>query len=88
MENTKKNTTKFPWFFFLLAFGITWLIWAPGVLTTLGWIDLPIPFIVFFFIGTWGPFLAAIWATYLDGGKGDLFKFNTSAPFIADEPTN
>ena len=75
MENTKKNATKFPWVFFLLAIGITWLIWSPGIFATLGWIDLPVPFIVFFFIGTWGPFLAAIWVTYLDGGKGALRAF-------------
>jgi len=48
------SETRFPWLYFVLAFGITWLIWLPGLLATWGWIELPVPFIVFCFAGTWG----------------------------------
>lgn len=59
MAQTGRGEHKFPWLFFILAFGITWVIWLPGLLDAWGIFDLPVPFIVFFFIGTWGPFLAA-----------------------------
>jgi membrane protease YdiL (CAAX protease family) len=74
MEETE-TTSRFPWPFFLLAFGITWLIWSPGVLSTLGIIELPVPFIVFFFVGTWGPFLAALWVIYRAGGWKNVKEF-------------
>jgi len=61
--------------YFVLAFGITWLIWLPGVLTTRGLIRLPVLFMVFFFLGTWGPFLAASWMTYRGGGWDNVSRF-------------
>jgi membrane protease YdiL (CAAX protease family) len=72
MEHAQKNRKAFPWLFFLLAIGITWLIWSPGILSALGWIELKLPFLVFFFIGTWGPFLAAVLVTYREGGSSAL----------------
>ena len=73
----KRNPTdaQFPWTYFILAFGITWLIWSPGVLATLGLMELPVPFIVFFFAGTWGPFLAASWMIYRDEGREGVKRF-------------
>lgn len=72
---TGLRATRFPWFYFILAFGITWLIWSPGVLSTLGLIELPVPFMVFFFVGTWGPFLAASLAVYRIEGWDGVKKF-------------
>jgi membrane protease YdiL (CAAX protease family) len=86
METVSERPTRIPWRFFFLAFGITWLIWSPGVFSTLGLIELPVPFIVFFFVGTWGPFLAASWVTYRDAGWSGVkafwrcgFRFNIPA---------
>ena len=75
MERAKKSPSQIPWGFFFLAFGFTWLVWSPGILAALGLIVLPVPFIVFFFIGTWGPFLAATWVNYRDGGWDELKTF-------------
>jgi len=63
-----KPEARFPWLYFVLAFAITWLIWSPGLMATWGWFELPLPFLVFFFLGTWGPFLAAVIVLYREGG--------------------
>ena len=68
MTTEKNSMHKFPWQFFLLAFIITWTIWSPGIFSTLGYFELPVPFLVFFFIGTWGPFLAASLMIYKEDG--------------------
>lgn len=75
MTRTTTASSRFPWLYFVLAFAITWVIWLPGVLATWGWIELPVPFIVFFFIGTWGPFLAASIVTYRESGWGGVKAF-------------
>gem|GEM_PF-6230824 len=59
MKKTDESS-EFPWMFFILAFGITWLIWLPGILATGDLIELLAPFTVLFFLGTWGPFAASI----------------------------
>lgn len=69
------QTKTFPARFFLLAFALTWLAWLPGLLARVGLIELPLPFIVFFFLGTWGPFTAASWCTYKEGGRKALHAF-------------
>jgi len=61
--------------YFVLAFGLTWLIWLLGILATGGLIELPVPFMVFFFLGTWGPFVAASWLTFCGGGRAEVRKF-------------
>lgn len=66
---------QFPARFFLLAFVLTWLTWLPGLLARIGIIVLPLPFIAFFFVGTWGPFAAASWCTYQEGGRKALRAF-------------
>ena len=71
----QKSPIPFPWKFFILSFVFTWICWSPGWLATLGLFKLPLPFIVFFFIGTWGPFAAASWLTYRDEGRAGLFTF-------------
>ena len=75
MEQAGTKKSQFPWVYVVLAFGITWLIWSPGIFEALGWIELPVPFIVFFFVGTWGPFLAASWVIFRDGGWDDVKRF-------------
>jgi len=71
----QKSPAPFPWKFFILSFVFTWICWSPGWLATLGLFELPVPFLVFFFIGTWGPFAAASWLTYREEGKEGLRSF-------------
>jgi membrane protease YdiL (CAAX protease family) len=66
---------SFPWKFFIMSFGISWLLWLPGWLATQGLIVLPLPFAVFFFAGTWGPFAAASWFTWRSEGRAGLRAF-------------
>ncbi|MBN2047719.1 MAG: CPBP family intramembrane metalloprotease [Anaerolineaceae bacterium] len=75
MEQHPARPGKFPWLFFVLAFAITWVIWSPGVMAALGWFELPAPFMLFFFIGTWGPFIAAMIVTYRETGRGGITAF-------------
>ena len=72
---TRTKATRFPWFYFFLSFAITWLIWSPGILSSGGLIRLPVPFTVFFFVGTWGPFLAASMAIFRSGKWEGVKKF-------------
>ena len=75
MDTVKVKSLQNSWRFFFFAFGFTWLAWSPGILDSLGLINLPVPFIVFFFIGTWGPFLAATLVNYQDGGWKNVKDF-------------
>ena len=63
------------WTYFILTFVITWLFWLPGLLATWGWFELPVPFVAFFFVGTWGPFVGASWCTYREKGWAGLKQF-------------
>ncbi|MDJ1505340.1 type II CAAX endopeptidase family protein [Xanthocytophaga agilis] len=57
--------------FFLLIYGITWLIWSPyyaGALFPSSWHTSP----VFHLAGSWGPLLASLLATYFVNGKAGL----------------
>jgi len=75
MNNLNDKPSRFPWTFFLLAFAISWVVWSVGIFSTQGWIDLPVPFLVFFFIGTWGPFVAACQQIYNAQGRDGLRQF-------------
>lgn len=54
----------------LVSFGISWVIWAPAVLATLGVLPPPLPLDVFtpisIFVGAFGPLTAAL---LLSGGR-------------------
>jgi uncharacterized protein len=58
----------FPWEYFLVAFGFSWLFWLPLVLETRGVITLPVPREVFLVFGVLGPLVGAIRVNYKKGG--------------------
>jgi membrane protease YdiL (CAAX protease family) len=57
------TTSWFPWDYFIVTFGFSWLCWFPGVLETERILELPIPWEIFFLFGICGPLVGAIWAT-------------------------
>ena len=71
----QKNEAGIPWLFFILTYLISWIIWSPGVLATYELITLPVPWLVFFAVGTFGPFLAAIIVSISKGGKDSLNQY-------------
>ena len=71
----QKNTAKIPWRFFILSYIITWIIWLPGILATYDLIILPVPWVIFFGLGTFGPFFGAIIASASEGGKSGLHAY-------------
>lgn len=75
MQSETRGSSNSLWLYFGLAFGVTWLIWSPGILDALGWIELPCPFIVFFFLGTWGPFIGASIEISREGGWESVKAF-------------
>ena len=60
---------RFPWRFFVMAFGFTWIIWLPGFFVAQGLIELPIPEMVLLGIGSFGPTLSAFYLTRRNQGK-------------------
>lgn len=54
--------------FFIIAFGFSWLFWLPPVLSSLGFLSLPVPNMVWVIIGAHGPLFAASALTYRSGG--------------------
>jgi uncharacterized protein len=57
--------------FFLLAYGISWALWAPLLLARWGWIAPPVsPYLHLF--GSLGPALAAVILTAREGGRDAL----------------
>ncbi len=65
--------------FFLLAYGIAWLLWLPLILsrTGLGLLPLviPMPYVV---VGTFAPTLAAFLTQWLATNKGQFFFFTVN----------
>lgn len=63
-DSLHKTTTThwFPWDYFIVTFGLTWLCWLPGVLETQGLLTLPLPWEAFFLFGIFGPLVGATWA--------------------------
>ena len=56
--------------YFVIAYIITWTIWAPIVATAQGWVKWNVPFALYYF-GSFGPMLSAIIVTALtEGGLG------------------
>jgi membrane protease YdiL (CAAX protease family) len=74
--NSISLSSWFPWEYFLIAFGWSWLFWSPLVLETLGVIKLPLPREVFLLLSILGPLLGAMWVNHKKGGwktVGSLF---------------
>jgi membrane protease YdiL (CAAX protease family) len=62
--------------FFALAFGITWLVQLPAVLTTRGILPGPAEqYMPFAGLGLFGPMIAALIAARIEGGKGGTGRF-------------
>ena len=60
----------FPLGYFVLAFAFTWVFWWPAVLEARGLIPpLPVPAL---FLGAFGPMVAAVALTALEGGRAGL----------------
>ena len=57
------TTNRFPWDYFIVTFGFSWLCWLPCVLETAGVLELPIPWEIFLLLGICGPLVGAVWAT-------------------------
>ncbi len=60
---TEKNTERNPWFYFLLTFAYSWVLWFPSILS--GWgIEIPLDVSIYTAIvvpiGAFAPMLAAI----------------------------
>ena len=66
----QKATTVnwFPWDYFVITFGFSWLCWSPCVLETRGILELPIPCEVLLLLGIWGPLVGAIWVSVRRNG--------------------
>lgn len=70
------KSSWFPWEYFLVTFGFSWLFWLPLVLETRGVIKLPVPREVFLLLAILGPLAGAIRVNYKKGGwkaVGGLF---------------
>ena len=69
-RTTPTTTSAFPLKYFVLAFVFTWALWVPAALEARGLIpSLPVPAT---FLGAFGPMVAAIVVTALDGGRAGL----------------
>ena len=53
--------------YLVVAFGFTWLVWAPLVVAALGSTELP-PVPLIFFVGSFGPLAGAVAASAFSGG--------------------
>lgn len=76
--------------YFVLAFAISWLIWTPGVAAALGLLDFQFQPTVLTFLGAIGPLLAALIVTgATEGGEGvrnifrSMFRWRVGARWWA-----
>ena len=60
---------RFPYLYFVIAFGFSWIIWLPGVLAAQGLFDLPIPEMVLAGVGSFGPSVSAFYLTRRNQGR-------------------
>lgn len=68
MKNPKSSSTRSLIWFFLLAFGFSWLFWLPAVLASIGLFSLTLPNVVLVVIGAHGPLFASLALTFKSGG--------------------
>ena len=62
--------------YLVVAFGFTWLVWAPLVVAALGSTELP-PVPLIFFVGSFGPLAGAVAARW-SGGTASLLIWATT----------
>lgn len=68
MEKTNPSSTRSLIWFFLFAFGFSWLFWLPAVLSSLGVFSLPFPNMAWVILGAHGPLVASLALTYKSAG--------------------
>jgi membrane protease YdiL (CAAX protease family) len=68
MENPKSSSASSLIWYFVLAFGFSWLFWLSPVLSSQGFFSLPIPNMVWVIIGAHGPLFASVVLTSKSGG--------------------
>jgi hypothetical protein len=89
---TKRHINRNPWYFFLLTFAYSWVIWIPSVLDGIG-IDLPFNVtgysIVVVIIGAFAPLMAAITLVAREAGwkgtkefLGQAFDFHVKPIYL------
>jgi membrane protease YdiL (CAAX protease family) len=85
----EQNTARKPWFFFLLTFVYSWLLWLPSILSGLG-VDIPFDVSVYTSvvvpIGAFAPMLAAITLIYRKGRWPGVKAFFRAAFDFRVEP--
>jgi hypothetical protein len=64
---TSNRLSWFPWEYFIITFGFSWLCWLPDVLETSGVIKLPVPHELFLVLGVMGPLVGAVRVTFKNG---------------------
>lgn len=66
----------FPWAYTLLAYGLSWLVWAPAVLASAGIITAPLPLELLtalaILVGAFGPLVAAVTVTGREQGRAGV----------------
>ena len=68
MDNPKSSSTNSLIWYFVLAFGFSWLFWLWPVLASRGVLSLPIPNMGWVLIGAHGPLFASVVLTSRSGG--------------------
>jgi membrane protease YdiL (CAAX protease family) len=68
------SRTKFPWLYLVLAYGLAWLFWIPVALTGQDYQSSPL-LLMLIFLGVFGPGIAGIMLTYLQGDPAQRRDF-------------
>jgi membrane protease YdiL (CAAX protease family) len=63
MDVKENSNNSFPWKYFIITFTFSWIIWLPGIFQSRGIISTPLPAIVIFIIGGFGPFISSFYLT-------------------------
>lgn len=69
MNVRKISTNSFPWKYFVIAFTFSWILWFPGILQSRNVISIPLPFLLFIGLGSFGPFISSFYLTYRKEAK-------------------
>jgi len=68
------SRTKFPWLYLVLAYALAWMFWIPVALTGQDYQNSPLLLIIVL-IGVFGPGIAGILLTYLQGDRAQRRDF-------------
>lgn len=71
-KNIASNRSVFT--FFVATFVFSWLFWLPGLLSSLGLFQIPVPNMVWVILGAHGPLFAALGLTYREDGWAGVKK--------------